>query len=114
MRSQKRIETIVGEAALQRHKADFLQHHVAVRIGQNLLLDPISPLHFCVAQLIYRYTRLHGDILKAAMPLLFREKTGAIGDDESLIARARLIDAREVDFVQDAVAQGEPDPAVQV
>ena len=46
--------------------------------------------------------------------LFFGEIAGAVGDDQSQIAGAGLVHAWKVDFVQDAMAQSEPYPAVQV
>jgi hypothetical protein len=46
--------------------------------------------------------------------LFFGEEIAAVGDDESQVAGAGLVDAGKVDFVEDAVTQGEPDFAVLV
>ena len=48
------------------------------------------------------------------MTLFFREERAAIGDNETEVARACLIDAGKVDFIQNSVAEGEPNPAVQI
>ena len=48
------------------------------------------------------------------MPLFFREEIAPIGHDESHIARAGLIDAGEINFVENAVTEREPDFAVLV
>ena len=57
---------------------------------------------------------LKGTVLKCAVALLFGKEIAAVGDDESHVARAGLVDAGEVDFVQNAVTQREPDFAVLV
>ena len=48
------------------------------------------------------------------MSLFFGEKAGTVSDKQSLVPGAGLIDPRKVDFVQDAMAQGEPHTAMQV
>src|SRR5450759_1794730 len=53
-------------------------------------------------------------VFKLAVALFFGEITGAVGDNQPLIAGASLVHAGIVDFVQDAVAQCEPYPAVQI
>src|SRR6266849_6567338 len=53
-------------------------------------------------------------VFKFAAAFFFREITGAVGDDQSQIAGAGLVHPWIVDFVQDAVAEGEPYAAVQV
>ena len=60
MGRQQRIETVVGQRALQRHEADSLQYDIAVRIGEDFFLDPVASLHFCVRQLVNRNSRLDG------------------------------------------------------
>ena len=46
--------------------------------------------------------------------LLFREEAVPVGDDETQIARTRLINPRIVDLVEDAVTQREPDPTLRL
>ncbi len=59
-------------------------------------------------------TRLEGNVLKPAMPFFFGEKALAIGDDQSQVASAGLVHARIINFVQNAVAGGEPYPALLI
>lgn len=46
------------------------------------------------------------------MALLFGEKIAAVGDNEAEVASARLVDARVIDFIEDPVAESEPDTAM--
>ena len=95
MGRQQRVQAIVGQCALQRDEADSLQHDVAVRIGEDFLLDPVTSLQFGVRQFVNRNAGLDGVVFKLAMALFFGEVAGAVGDDQSLIAGAGLIDARD-------------------
>ncbi len=85
MGSQQGIHVIVGQRALQRDEANPLQDDVPVRIGKDFFLDPVAPLQFGVSQLVNRNTRFNGHIFKLAVPFFFGEKTGAVGDNQSLI-----------------------------
>ncbi len=40
--SQQGVEMIVGQFSLKRDKADFLQNHIPIGIGKDLLLDAIT------------------------------------------------------------------------
>jgi len=44
----------------------------------------------------------------------FGEEVATVGDEEAEVAGAGLVDAGEIDLVQNAVADGEPDFAVLV
>src|SRR5260370_42533125 len=48
------------------------------------------------------------------MTFFFRKKLAAIGDDNPKISSTRLVDTRVVHFVEDAVAESEPNFAVLV
>ena len=114
MGSQQRVQAIIRKRALQRHEADFLQHDVAIRIGEDFFLDPVASLQFGVGQFVNWNAGFERHILEFAVALLFGEKAGAVGDDQTLVAGASLVHAWEIDLVQDAMAQGEPYPAVLV
>ena len=111
MRREQAEHAVVGEFALQRLEGDSLQECLALRIGQDLLLDP--PL--AVAG------RVHdpegGDAFldhrdrMVAVALFLGEIAVRAGDDEAEIAGTGGVDARPVDLVQDAVAEREPDAA---
>jgi hypothetical protein len=48
------------------------------------------------------------------MALLFGEELMAVGDDQAEVAGAGLIHPGKINFIENAVTQGEPDAAVQV
>ncbi len=48
------------------------------------------------------------------MTFLFGEKFAAIGDDEAEVAGTSLVDSGEINFVENAMTEREPNPAVQV
>jgi len=77
-------------------------------------VNPVPSLHAAVRQFVGGYSRFKGNIAEGTMAFLLGEKTMPVGDQQPEIARARLIDARKIDFVQNAVAQRKPDSAVQV
>ena len=62
MGRQQSVQAIVGQRALQRDEADPLQHDIAVRIGEDFFLDPVTSLQFCVSEFVNRNARLdaHG------------------------------------------------------
>jgi hypothetical protein len=95
---------IVGQLALYRFKANSLQHHIAVWIGENFLVNAIASAVARVRQFVSRNSRLEETILKGAVPFLFRKKITAVCDNESHVARAGLIHSRKVNFIQNAVA----------
>src|SRR6185437_12272067 len=49
----------------------------------------------------------------ARMAFLFLEIIATIGNDEAEIARASIIDARVIDLIENAVAEGVPDAALR-
>ena len=114
MGRQQRVQAIVGQRALQGDEADSLQHDIAVGIGEDFFLDPVAPLQFGIRKFVNRNAGLDRVVFKFAVALFFGEVAGAVGDDQPLIAGAGLVHSRVVNFVQDAVAEGEPYPAVQV
>ena len=72
---EQRIKMIVGELPLQRLEADFLQQHVAVRIGENFFVDAIAAADFGVRQFKGRNARLERTVLKRAVAFLFGKES---------------------------------------
>ena len=114
MRREQRVAAVVLEFAPQRLEIDSLQYHVAMRIAENFLANPVTAVKARIGELEDRDARFEGDILKGAVALFFREVAAPIRDDQSQIASAGLIDAREVDLVQDSVTERIPDTAMRV
>ena len=92
-------------------EADLHQHRAAARIGDHAL-DDAEPAPFVRArQQEGRDAVLERLHRRRAVPLFLGEEARAVGDDQAEVANAGLIDSRVVDFIEDAVADGEPDPA---
>ena len=104
-----------GEQAQARRpevfKTDLHQHRIAARIGDNPLDQPEAAIAMRARQQKRRdavFERLHD---RDAIALLLGEETLSVRDDQAEVADAGLIDARIVDLVENAVADGEPDAA---
>ena len=48
MRREQRVEVIIGKLSLQRFEANFLQHDVTVRIGEDFLSNAVATAIFRV------------------------------------------------------------------
>ena len=114
VRREQRVQAIVRELALQGFEANLLQYHTSVGIAQNFLVNPIPSRDLRIRQFKGWNSRLEWAVLKCAMPFLFREEVAAIGHNESQVACAGLINAREVDLIEDPVTDGEPYFAVLI
>jgi len=108
---QEGVDPIIARLALQRDEPDALQERVARRVGENLLLDPIAALPARIRQSI-RGDSLREILLdRLGVPLLFREEPTGTGHDQSQVSSAREVRVGIIDLVEDAVAEGDPDPA---
>jgi len=114
VRREQSVQPVIRKLPLQRLEADLLQDHVAVGIGQDFLVNAVASAGIRVGQFKGGNAGLERHIFKGAMPFLLGEKIASVGDNESHVARARLVDARKVDLVEDAVTQREPDFTVLV
>ena len=93
------VKVIIGELSLQRFETDFLQQDVAVRIGENFLVDAVAGADFGVDQFESRDAGFEGTALESAVAFLLRKERLAIGDQEAEVASAGLVDPREVHFI---------------
>ena len=109
MRRQQRVQTIVRQRALQRGESHPLQDDIGGRIGNDVLVYLIAAVERDVPQVKCGNTVRHQRHARECMPLFLGAVRRAVGHDQSEIARARRVDARVVDFVEDAVAEREPD-----
>ena len=105
---------VVAERSSKRDEANLLQHDVAIGICQHFLFDPVPSLQLRINQLVRGNPGRDWNVLKLAMTFLFGEVACAVGDDQSHVTRASLVHSRVINFVQDAVAGGEPNPAVLI
>ena len=111
MRRQERVEMIGVQAPLKRREPTDLEDCVLVGMGEDRLLDPISPLPAGVDQSIEgnALDRVLDPVL--GVHLLVREELLPVGDDQAEVAGTRPVDAGVEDLGEDATAQGEPDQA---
>src|SRR5678816_4089712 len=93
MGSQEHVQAEISQRALQWHETDALEHHVAPWIGDNFLLDAIATIIGGVPNPIGQnaWRQLHR--LRTRIPFFFREECLTIGDDETEVSRASVIDA---------------------
>ena len=114
MRRQQSKEAVVPELPLKRGETDFLEYNIAIGIGKDFFMDAIASVDVCVGQLKGGDPGFERSILEGAVAFFFGEKIAAISYDESEITGTSLIDARKIDFVENAVTHCEPDFAVLV
>src|SRR5580700_2427991 len=105
---------VVTERSPERDEANLLQHDVAIGIRQHLLFDPVPSLQLRINQLVGGNPGRDRDVLELAMAFFFGEVACAVGDDQSHVTGASLVHTRVINFVQDAMAGGEPNPAVLI
>jgi hypothetical protein len=101
MRCEQHIESEIRQLALKRHESDALQDHVTPRICQDFFLDPVPAVSRGVVNAIRGNAGRHLDGVGVRISLFFGEVDLAVGDNETEIAGARVIDARVVDLVED-------------
>ena len=117
MRRQQRMEAVVVQVSLERHKANFLQQHVSPRIRQHFLFDLfdlVAAFHGVVGQFVGGDSWFDRKVAEGTMSLLLGEESAAVGDNQAEVAGAGLIDSGEIDFIENAMTQREPNPAVEV
>jgi hypothetical protein len=105
---------VIGQRSLQRFETDLLENDVAVGVCKNFFVNAIASAVFGIDQFIAGNARFKRPVFKGAVALLFREKITAIGNDESHVSGASLINAGKINFVEDAVTDRKPDFAVLI
>ena len=98
MRGEQRKHAIA--LAVQRLEHDPLQQHVAVRVADDVFGDAIAT-RVNVHRLVGRHAARHAARAVFGVALFFGEKTIAVGDDETKVARTGLIRAPIIDLVED-------------
>src|SRR6202008_1052253 len=76
--------------------------------------DPVEAGLAGVGQFESRDAGLDRVVLERTIPLLLREKVPPVGYDETHVASAGLVHPREINFIQNPVADREPHLAVLV
>jgi hypothetical protein len=87
---------------------------MSVGIGKNFFFNPVFAAEFRVNQTKSGNPGLEGSNFKFAVPLLFGKETVAIGYEHTHVAGTSHIDAGKINFIEDAVAESEPDAAATV
>ena len=93
---------------IQCRKSRLLQNDVPVRVSKNFFFNAVFAPKFCVNQTKSGNAWLERSNFKFAVALFFGEKTLAVGDEQAHVSGTSHIDAREINFIEDAVAQREP------
>jgi hypothetical protein len=93
VRRQQHEEPVRLDSPPERREAGPLQHHVAAGVGQNLLVDPITPLRAGVARAVGRNALGQAGHVMAGMALLLREEVAAVGHDQPEVPGARMVEA---------------------
>ncbi len=108
VRREQHEQAVVAGRAGERREARALEQDRAARVGDDLLLDPVAVLRAGVHQPVGRDPLEQAGRLVPRITLLLGEEVAAVGHDQPEVSRAGLVHAREVDLVEDAVAQREP------
>ena len=111
VRRQQYIHAIVGGGSSQGHELYSLKDDVASGICQNLLLETVTSVPARVDQSVGGYAPTAIGRLGPRMALFLGEEGHAVGHDEAEVANVGLVGSREVDLVEDPVAERVPDPA---
>src|SRR6266478_7138997 len=85
-----------------------------MRVAQNMLDDSVAAVGFRVGQAINEAIAFREFDLVFQVSLLLVAKCLAVADKKLKITRVRLVHARVINFVDDAMAEREPDPAASV
>ncbi len=112
MGSEQCGDGIILNVPLQRGETDPLQHTVTGRISNDVLLKPVEAVTRRVGDGEGRNAWRVGTGFGQAVALFFGEITFRPRDNEDAIAGTGAVNAWIIDFVENAVAQGEPDARV--
>src|SRR5258708_21041491 len=105
---------VVFEISLERHKPNFLQHHVSPGIGQHFLFDSVPARHARIGELVGRRSRFDRKVAEGTMTFIFREEVSAVGDNQAEVAGAGLVNTGKISLIEDAMTESEPNPAVEI
>jgi hypothetical protein len=112
VRREQDMQVIIRQGALSRAEPDSPQYGVPPGIGHNLLFDLVATLAAGVKQPEGRHPVCQPLHLMIGITLFLGEKVSAVGDNQTHVAGAGLVNARVVNLVENAVAQGEPNTAL--
>jgi hypothetical protein len=87
------------------------QKHWPLRISQYVLNNLVTPTALGVCQMIKENVMAGVFYAMKQISLFLVAKCLAVADEKFKIARIRLIDPRKINFINDAMAEGEPEAA---
>src|SRR5436853_1563005 len=108
MRGEQHIYVVIVWSNFQWCEPGSLQQHRPAWIGQDFLFDLVAALCANVGQSIQWHPFHPAPNVACRMPLFFREELATVGHDQSHVACAGMIDTRIIHFVQNAMADSEP------
>src|SRR6476646_1644915 len=85
-----------------------------MRVSQDMLDQTVAAVRLGIGQPIEKAVPFRIFDLVLQVALLLMAKSLAVGDQKLEIARVRLIAMRVVNFIYDAMAEREPEPAARV
>src|SRR5947207_15029775 len=111
MRREDDVKPIFCERAFERLEYDLLQQRLPARIAENSFRNAIAAIPCRVDQAKSRNAFLDHGYFMFGVSLLFGKIAVRAGHDQTEVAGTGGIEAGIIDFVQNAVTEGEPDPA---
>src|SRR6266850_1669307 len=85
-----------------------------MRIGEHMFYDPVATVRLRIGEAVKKAITLRVFDQVIQVPLFLVAKRFAITDQKLKVARVRLIDARIINLIDDAVAEREPESATRV
>ena len=109
MRREQQIKPqFSAQRGVVNHQLVVDQEDRQIRIADHGLADFITPGWIAIDDLIGKRTLFWIGQRMLQIPPLLVEKCLAVGDEQLQVAGVRLVDARVVNLVDDAVTEGEP------
>ena len=112
MRRQQHMQPIIGKMVLHCGELDALQNCVSLRISHDLLFDAVSAGEARIDQSECWDALSQPMNLRLGVALFLGEEIRSVRDYQSHVADARLIDTGIKYFVENSMAQREPDKAL--
>src|SRR5579862_901002 len=99
MGRKQRIEVIIRKLTLQGLETHLLQHYIAIRIGENFFANAVAPAVLGIDEFVAWNAGLERPILKGTMTFFLGKERFAVGNEESEVAGASLVNPWKVNFV---------------
>jgi hypothetical protein len=105
---EQHIEMKIVHRSSLGHKFNVLQQNVPCWIRYDFFTDSVSTLFAGIGQSEAGYALVQKGELMRCMPFLFREEVSTVCDYQTHVCGTGLINTGVVDFIQNAILQGEP------